>query len=768
MMVLLSLLALSSGDKVQATEETETSTTDTATSREEQRTDETEISSETKNHEVEKNVKTGEDASSLFNLNSLSRATGFEQNVINGDISATFSGKAGNVLSVSKTPGILTQTAENSLASHTYTQVAWLQKPRSASVSISRGYFDTSLSRVTFSKLNNKGTGWEQNGRVYEGATISSRNISVSFTQLTDIKKTYGEGIYRINIECTNTRGSRVSVAVVVDPETIVPEINFRKEGSWGDSDKHRSDPEEIKIGYYHFLNNGNAKVNQNWTVTNKNSQEKMTGQTQEELTEYFNILAKGDYTIKLDVSTKSQSGQTITGTLTKEFKLTVDYQSMFTIDWEFLNGFIRDNNHYNPNEVQLSCSILNKEVIPENQEIQANLSFVNQSNNQTTNVDIEFLENNPQIFSLPVLKDGAYIARYEVEVHTTNGKVIRKIKEQPIYINTKQPEIIINRELNPCDIFINHVFEQGSKEECDLNIRRYTDSGDLVDHFQTDSLKADVLGELDAEEKTCYFICYRERLGIHPQTGVDVYSERVVRKFDEKHPCPSIEMEDTINPSSIRLIPDKELESVKELTEYDWQIFCKASQSIIKSGEGEVITEEILNDLPQGKYEVTMKEIFKPYYNEIYQQKNGIGITKADFEIVPKELTLDVPSLSFGRHTLGNQSSVNVEEEIMITVKDTLDEVKHWKLTASMGNFVTDTTDNAHQFSPEAVTVKQSDGSWLPFNEMGTIIESNPNGNQRKYEKKWGTDQIQLKVPKDARAQSYTSEIIWTISSVP
>ena len=66
MMVLLSLLALSSGDKVQATEETETSTTDTATSREEQRTDETEISYETKNHEVEKNVKTGEDASSLL------------------------------------------------------------------------------------------------------------------------------------------------------------------------------------------------------------------------------------------------------------------------------------------------------------------------------------------------------------------------------------------------------------------------------------------------------------------------------------------------------------------------------------------------------------------------------------------------------------------------------------------------------------------------------------------------------------------------------
>lgn len=572
--------------------------------------------------------------------------------LVDGDITGKINVTGQNIISESRTPGILKKSAEAQLSSGYFANVIWVATPKTTTFTLSSGNLDTDITSATFSKLNELGTKWEKDKLVYSGITKQKKSVTISYSELTTIIKEYGPGIYRINVNIKKEKGSQSSFAIVINPESITPKIEFSKNGELGTSTNFSVDPEDIRISSTHLMLKEPNKIQQEWVLTSKDgSGKKWTGETQEELTAQFKQLLKGSYDITLEVSAESQYGYQLQNSLTRSFKLTkdqIDYSQFIELGLNLKNGFLRQEKHYNPTDILFGYHIAEGVSDLTLSSVMGKIQMLHGESGSATLLYEGPLGDSQQQISLPEnLARGTYEIIYSIEATTDSKDILKKNQTYTFDWIPIQPTLACDKVINPCNIAITPVFTDSNLADYDLKIL----CGEQT-IYQLNGLTLDVsnLANLPATEKTCYSLSFTEKLGIHPETKEAVYTEELSHDFDEKKPCPTIEIDQIINPHTIKLVYDSDLESLTDEITCRWEILDKEGQTVIQQGTGDEIPEAVLTSLKSGNYKGKMYEEYTPYLT----YANGSGFAVVDFEIRELKVSLaTVPNLNFGEQRL-------------------------------------------------------------------------------------------------------------------
>lgn len=268
----------------------------------------------------------------------------FSRQIYGSSITGTLNMDADYYLYSGDKPGLLDSTVENSLYSSSSYSTEWLvnaRKLRFEMDSIRWDSLDTQATSVQYSSINKNG---KLGGKsILDGYSISGNTVTVDLSKLNKLQEE-NPSIYIIYFDIWTSRNYyNVKFNVVIDPETIIPSIDFIN----GTGSNKNTDPENISIGFTEFSLTKFRDYTQEWVIkkadgtivgsksividqasesaANQNTKEK---ELQNELTQLFKTLNKGSYTITLSgsaTSTSKGSNYRIQNTLTNPFLLTKD-----------------------------------------------------------------------------------------------------------------------------------------------------------------------------------------------------------------------------------------------------------------------------------------------------------------------------------------------------------------------------------------------------------------------------------------------------------
>ena len=267
------------------------------------------------------------------------------------------------IYSGNTTPGILSNSIERTLTSSTAYTTEWLIDTRKINFDItSKHTINSSSTSILYSRVGADGKiGTYDRDVLLPGTSISNKSISINLATIEKMQKE-NPGIYIVKFDVwTNSSWSesskRTQFNVVLDPETIIPKIDFIN----GTGANSSTDPEYIRIGFTNFSLAPLKDYKQEWIIkksdgtelkrysitfdqgSDKNSiaeQKAKEEQLQKELTKFFKTLNKGDYTITLNGSATSTTkglNYRIENTLTKPFTLTKDAPKPDPVGMKFI-----------------------------------------------------------------------------------------------------------------------------------------------------------------------------------------------------------------------------------------------------------------------------------------------------------------------------------------------------------------------------------------------------------------------------------------------